>query len=440
MKKIVTLLLVLAGIVSTASADDTWSLRGGFNGWSGDANQFAFSGTTGTVTATLTVGQTTSFKIVKNDGSSDTWYSLNDGGNVTYSNRTITLKSGDGSNAYLIAGEAGTYTFTLDISGTNPSLTVTYPAYTGKIYFCNTLSWATPYVYILTTDYWDNTSGAGSNGRPAGIAMTQIGTTNIWQASCPSGITEGGFYVAFLNGQQDGYNNFYGAQAVYRGDYLTGTPLFVPNTSSYETKNTTNYYNDGEWHTYPTYTRSVTEGKFGTICLPFNATVTGATVFTIASTVGSGDSMTGINLTSVESLEAGKAYIFKATGTTLTASYSGSYTAASAANGMMGNLSSTAANVAAGNYIVKDNKICKVVDGGSGVTVGQYKAYITLEGISPVAARGFDFVPFEDETTGITNVEGAVKNGETYYDLSGRRVAQPKKGLYIANGKKYIVK
>jgi len=49
---------------------------------------------------------------------------------------------------------------------------------------------------------------------------------------------------------------------------------------------------------------------------------------------------------------------------------------------------------------------------------------------------------FEDEeTTGIENLTPALSQGEgAFYDLQGRRVAQPQKGLYIVNGKKIVVK
>ena len=48
---------------------------------------------------------------------------------------------------------------------------------------------------------------------------------------------------------------------------------------------------------------------------------------------------------------------------------------------------------------------------------------------------------FEDgEITGIKSIEREAKNVEGYYDLLGRRVAQPTKGLYIVNGKKVVVK
>ena len=50
-------------------------------------------------------------------------------------------------------------------------------------------------------------------------------------------------------------------------------------------------------------------------------------------------------------------------------------------------------------------------------------------------------VSFGDgETTGINAVksDGFMMNG--YYDLQGRKVAQPTKGLYIVNGKKVVIK
>lgn len=49
---------------------------------------------------------------------------------------------------------------------------------------------------------------------------------------------------------------------------------------------------------------------------------------------------------------------------------------------------------------------------------------------------------FEDETTGISETMSAkhVFGEGEYFDLSGRRVAQPTKGLYIMNGKKVVIK
>lgn len=58
---------------------------------------------------------------------------------------------------------------------------------------------------------------------------------------------------------------------------------------------------------------------------------------------------------------------------------------------------------------------------------------------APAAAR--EFLSFdEDVPTSIETLVPAVSRGNDFYDLQGRKVAQPAKGLYIVNGKKVIIK
>ena len=67
-------------------------------------------------------------------------------------------------------------------------------------------------------------------------------------------------------------------------------------------------------------------------------------------------------------------------------------------------------------------------------TIGANKAYLTYSG-----AHARDFFGF-DEMTGIDGVSvDTIEQGDVY-DLQGRRVTQPTKGLYIMNGKKVIIK
>lgn len=70
------------------------------------------------------------------------------------------------------------------------------------------------------------------------------------------------------------------------------------------------------------------------------------------------------------------------------------------------------------------------------------KAYLaTTEDLNPVTS-GAPFLGIEvgGETTGIANVNVNANADSSWYDLFGRRVAQPTKGLYIVNGKKVIIK
>lgn len=82
-----------------------------------------------------------------------------------------------------------------------------------------------------------------------------------------------------------------------------------------------------------------------------------------------------------------------------------------------------------GNTFVKSS-----VDG----TIPAGKAYIPASEISS-SVKSLNFI-FEDETTGISEMKTVILDDDAWYDLQGRRVAQPTKGIYIHNGKKIFVK
>ena len=82
-------------------------------------------------------------------------------------------------------------------------------------------------------------------------------------------------------------------------------------------------------------------------------------------------------------------------------------------------------------------------------TLDPNKAHLELPQSSPSPARGF--IGFDDdETTGISDASHLMDNGEwimdneagAWYDLSGRKLSgQPtKKGIYVRDGKKFVIK
>ena len=73
----------------------------------------------------------------------------------------------------------------------------------------------------------------------------------------------------------------------------------------------------------------------------------------------------------------------------------------------------------------------------AGKTLGYGKAFLRFTGGSTAPS----FLGFS-ETTGINAVNGSefMVNGSDVYNLKGQRVAQPTKGLYIVNGKKFVIK
>ena len=87
-----------------------------------------------------------------------------------------------------------------------------------------------------------------------------------------------------------------------------------------------------------------------------------------------------------------------------------------------------------------------VLNGGSSFvwvkdagTLAAGKCWVQLEK-SPANARALSIV-FEGETTGISTVKTAADTKDAaVYDLQGRRVMQPTRGLFIVGGKKVVVK
>ena len=71
----------------------------------------------------------------------------------------------------------------------------------------------------------------------------------------------------------------------------------------------------------------------------------------------------------------------------------------------------------------------------SGGTIGANKAYLVSGAGAP------SFFGFDGNTTGIdATLVNSEKVNSVVYDLQGRKVAQPTKGLYIVNGKKVVIK
>ncbi len=88
------------------------------------------------------------------------------------------------------------------------------------------------------------------------------------------------------------------------------------------------------------------------------------------------------------------------------------------------------------DYILSDGKFYHASAG----TIAVGKAYLHLDSAPGGAgARSLD-IDFGG-TTGISQMEDVrSKKDDVYYDLQGRRVLYPSKGLYIVNGKKVILK
>lgn len=89
------------------------------------------------------------------------------------------------------------------------------------------------------------------------------------------------------------------------------------------------------------------------------------------------------------------------------------------------------------NYVLGEGNNFVAVASAEGVQIPAKSAYLkmTFDGEEAPAQFNFGF----DITDGITSVKMNANDG-AIYDMQGRRVSQPAKGIYIVNGKKVAVK
>lgn len=196
-----------------------------------------------------------------------------------------------------------------------------------------------------------------------------------------------------------------------------------------------------------TYDRAFTASNASTVCLPFalNATETASlgTFYTL-------DSYSDGKLRFVETTttEAYKPYLVVPTSTGITISESksitstpGNLTSAGTGASFIGTMTrQTGLKSDESNTLYGfSNGSFKKINTTNGVNINPFRAYISIP-VSQGAPEMLN-IDFGSNTTGIEN---AVKSEEIkdkgYYDLQGRRIAQPTKGLFIVNSKKVVVK
>ena len=103
--------------------------------------------------------------------------------------------------------------------------------------------------------------------------------------------------------------------------------------------------------------------------------------------------------------------------------------------------STTITNPAPGNVYVlnyKNTKGLAFYKLSSNGTIKANRAYLLVPSGSSVSAQ--EFFAFDATVTGVDNINAQDSEEEKVYDLQGRRIAKPAKGVYIVNGKKVIMK
>ena len=208
------------------------------------------------------------------------------------------------------------------------------------------------------------------------------------------------------------------------------------------------------------------DGAWNTICLPFDVTIAGSPLagatarpLTSASIEG-----TTLNLTfgdAVTTLEAGTPYIIKWTadaqnienpvfsGVTIDADADGNYD-----NGVSGDERVRFLGTYKSTAFDAEDKSILLMGGNNtlyyptaGAGIGAQRAYFKIGDDGALLARrltAFNIDFGDDEATGIISIENGklkIDNGVTY-DLQGRKYDQKptRRGVYIVNGKKTVIK
>ena len=181
-------------------------------------------------------------------------------------------------------------------------------------------------------------------------------------------------------------------------------------------------------------TVSISAAKYATLCLPFNFTVpTGVTAYTAKVN----DEQNFVNITAIDEdavipanmgiIISGEAGTYTFTGSAATPSSLGD-------NDLKGVTEDT--ELEEGDYILALDggvvKFCPIDLSGTDKVLAANKAYLKLSSSSP--ALGIRV----NDATGIRTIEAQAVN--QYFDLMGRKVQNPERGIYILNGKKVYVK
>lgn len=159
--------------------------------------------------------------------------------------------------------------------------------------------------------------------------------------------------------------------------------------------------------------------------------VSGLTAF-VASSVDA----SGVTLTSVDEITGAQGVMLKGTAGT---KYSIPIKTTAAFTGTNKLSAAYSATPAAANalYVLQSGELHLVNTAGTKVPAG--KAYLLASEV-PSGARDLPFI-IDDDVTSIAEVKNETQTARgDFFDMQGRKVAQPTKGLYIVNGKKVIIK
>ena len=258
------------------------------------------------------------------------------------------------------------------------------PEYTVKaghtIYFNNAKTkWAQPYLRV------GRAKAHGYSGNHVhSYPFTRVGTTDIWTLTTEEYTETEAWTISNVNqssdenvysagfGVSDRQRVFYFKESIDKDICVKVTESAAYGTDAWGVA----YWGSEITDENPIYTRNVTPGRYGTICLPqASAACSGADFYTVVGKELKDGDPTSIVIETVSSLQAGVPYLFYATDDLLAVALTGEVAAAAGSNnGMIGSFVEDNIVDDANHYILLNNELCKVNQS----KVGANRAYFNL--------------------------------------------------------------
>ncbi len=193
------------------------------------------------------------------------------------------------------------------------------------------------------------------------------------------------------------------------------------------------------------YSRNVTSGNFGSICIPNGALVSQMTG--VAKVLEVTEITTeSVVMDEVDEMVAGVPYIFKSNDAAINLTLKGETVAEpnnSTQNYLVGNFEPTGvpnsnSDADYNYYILQSNQFKKVTSGT--IKSGKNRCYLTVPVTSSSRQATLGIAVDDGGATGIDAINSLMNNDAEIYDLNGRRLNDLRKGINIVNGVKVIVK
>ena len=187
--------------------------------------------------------------------------------------------------------------------------------------------------------------------------------------------------------------------------------------------------------------KSISSVGWATYCSPYALDLSGELTNLTDAYIVTGGADGKLTKTSVNggTVPANTGLLLKGTAGTVNFPVVASSATDVSANKLVGVTTDTDIAAETGYVLMYENSVLAFYKNSNAFTVGANTAYLPAD-FDGTGAR-FSFFSFDDETTGISQVEdSALRMENSVYNLQGQRVDNPKKGLYIRNGKKVMMK